>query len=268
MLTLTLLCGCKFNSHKQGIILTVVDENLSPKAKRKRLTSEELYAAFNDSIRILYQKAIKSINYENGELNISEDELHWDSEKYSDIFWYQGDFKLKVQKKKIGNELYYFTSCFPNGSEIKILGFFVLEHQFSNYVLKDSSFNIIREDYYNAQWTIDYNLAFTHDSLPLAVFKVGQGEETVYYKETIALFDITKRKLIGDNIPTREIFDGADESAGYSWKSETFFSDSSFVNGYPDFVIKTKGTVLENKKVVDYNKEKTFKFNGDINKYK
>lgn len=268
-----LTLGCKSNSSKnksavQELIVSENVEEVESKSKPQRLTSEELYSAFNDSINALFLEAVGMVNLKTGEFEGSAKDLFWSSNKYPDLFWYKSDFELSVKKKQIGNKIYYFTSCLKEGSEINIFGYILLEYQASNYILKDTCFNIISEDYYNDTWTFDYNLTYSQDSLPIAIFKVGQGEETIAYRETIALFDILKRKLIGDNITTRDLFDGIDENDGYEWDSETLFLDTSFVNGYPDFVIKTKGTFLENTQVVDYNVEIPYQYDAELERYK
>lgn len=268
-----LIYGCRFNSSKdktfrqEALEAENVDE-VASRSKQQRLTSEELYSAINDSLRILFEKAVKRINFKTGEIDITNDELSWSSNKYPDLFWYRSDFELSMKKNQIGNKTYYITSCLKEGSEINIFGYILLEYQSSNYILKDTCFNIISEDYYHDTWTFDYYLTYTQDSLPIAIFKVGQGEETVAYRETIALFDIIKRKLIGDNITTRDLYDGMEETDGYKWESETIFSNSSYVKGYPDFLIKTNGTHIANKKVVDYNDEIAYKFDTEIKKYR
>lgn len=268
-----LTLGCQSNSSKnksavQELIVAENAEDGESKLKPQRLTSEELYSAFNDSINALFLEAIGMVNLKTGEFEGSAEDLVWSSNKYPDLFWYKSDFELSVKKEQIGNRIYYLTSCLIEGSEINIFGYIILEYQTSNYILKDTCFNIISEDYFNDTWTFDYNLTYSQDSLPIAVFKVGQGEETIAYRETIALFDILKRKLIGDNITTRELFDGMDENDGYKWDSETLFIDTSFVNGYPDFVIKTKGTYPVNTTVVDYNIEIPYQYDTELKRYK
>jgi len=265
-----LLNGCVNNSSKDKKAQqdSKVTQDIKSKSKPKRLTSEEMYKAINDSLFIIFQKVINSINYKTGELKVLDNELIWSSNKYPDIFWNQADFELSAKKKQIGNKIYYFTSCLKKGVDVNIFGYILLENQSQKYILKDTCFNIISEKYFNDTWTFNYYLTSTKDNLPIVVFRVGQGEETVAYRETIALFDVTKRKLIGDNITTRDMYDGEEENNGYNWESNITFSNTSFVNDYPDFIIKPKGTILKNKKVVEYNEDIIYKFDAEIGKYR